>query len=206
MRRVKFSAILICFLVTIPLTFNSLNAQFRQRGDNGPYRVTGWVDDTHYIFQTLDAQKKPIALKVDIRTGKGVPYTAPKSDKDLISASLPEGNMIGFSDIVSPDNKSVIFVKKNDLYYFKLGDKVLNRMTFDSIPKVNVRFSPDGLKIAYTKNKDLYVFDIPGKKETRLTTDASDRIYNGYSSWVYMEEILGRASRYAAFWWSPDSK
>ncbi|MCK4557471.1 MAG: DPP IV N-terminal domain-containing protein, partial [Candidatus Aminicenantes bacterium] len=30
-------------------------------------------------------------------------------------------------------------------------------------------------------------------------------IYNGWASWVYYEEILGRRSRYAAFWWSPDS-
>jgi dipeptidyl-peptidase-4 len=37
-----------------------------------------------------------------------------------------------------------------------------------------------------------------------LTFDATDRIYNGYASWVYMEEILTRSSRYAAFWWSPD--
>ncbi len=29
---------------------------------------------------------------------------------------------------------------------------------------------------------------------------------NGYASWVYYEEIFGRASRYRAFWWSPDSK
>ena len=41
-------------------------------------------------------------------------------------------------------------------------------------------------------------------KEIRLSFDASEKIYNGYSSWVYMEEILGRPSRYAAFWWSPD--
>ena len=40
--------------------------------------------------------------------------------------------------------------------------------------------------------------------EIRLTFDASEKIYNGYASWVYIEEILGRASRYAAFWWSPD--
>ena len=66
------------------------------------------------------------------------------------------------------------------------------------------RFSPDGKKVAYTKNKDLYVFDIAANKEIRLTTDATDKIYNGYASWVYMEEILGRGSRYAAFWWSPD--
>jgi dipeptidyl-peptidase-4 len=69
---------------------------------------------------------------------------------------------------------------------------------------VNARFSPDNKKIAYTKNKDLYVFDLIANKEIRLSFDASDRIYNGYSSWVYMEEILDRPSRYAAFWWSPD--
>jgi dipeptidyl-peptidase-4 len=67
-----------------------------------------------------------------------------------------------------------------------------------------VRFSPDGHQIAYTKNKDLYVYDLLNNREVRLTTDASYRIYNGYSSWVYMEEILERPSRYAAFWWSPD--
>ena len=61
-----------------------------------------------------------------------------------------------------------------------------------------------GKRLAYTKNKDLYVYDLAARKEIRLTSDASDKIYNGYASWVYMEEILGRASRYAAFWWSPD--
>ena len=35
---------------------------------------------------------------------------------------------------------------------------------------------------------------------------AADLILNGYASWVYMEEILGRATQYRAFWWSPDSK
>lgn len=58
--------------------------------------------------------------------------------------------------------------------------------------------------IAYTKNKDLYVFDLTVNKETRLTFDASDKIYNGYCSWVYMEEILERPSPFAAFRWSPE--
>jgi dipeptidyl-peptidase-4 len=48
--------------------------------------------------------------------------------------------------------------------------------------------------------------DVASGKESQLTTDGSDVIYNGYASWVYYEEILGRASRYKAFWWSPDSK
>jgi len=105
---------------------------------------------------------------------------------------------------MSPDMKSVVIVKDNDLFYFTKGDKELRRLTNNEVPEVNVRFSPDGQKLAYTKNKDLYIYNLQVNKEIRLTFDATDRIYNGYSSWVYMEEILGRSSRYAAFWWSPD--
>jgi dipeptidyl-peptidase-4 len=80
----------------------------------------------------------------------------------------------------------------------------MKRLTSDKVPEVNARFSPDGTRIAYTKNKDLYVYDLVKGNETRFTSDASDKIYNGYASWVYFEEILGRPSHYAAFWWSPD--
>ena len=71
---------------------------------------------------------------------------------------------------------------------------------------VNMTYSPDMTKIAFTRDNDLYVVDIASAKETRLTYDGSDVILNGYASWVYYEEILGRPSRYKAFWWSPDSK
>ena len=71
---------------------------------------------------------------------------------------------------------------------------------------VNMTYSPDSTKIAFTRDNDLYVVDIASGAETRLTFDGSDVILNGYASWVYYEEILGRASRYKAFWWSPDSR
>ena len=71
---------------------------------------------------------------------------------------------------------------------------------------VNLTYSPDSTKIAFTRDNDLYVVDIASGDETRLTFDGTDVILNGYASWVYYEEILGRSSRYKAFWWSPDSK
>ena len=71
---------------------------------------------------------------------------------------------------------------------------------------VNLTYSPDSTKLAFTRDNDLYVVDIASGAETRLTSDGSDVILNGYASWVYYEEILGRPSRYRAFWWSPDSK
>ncbi len=68
-----------------------------------------------------------------------------------------------------------------------------------------MRFAPGDRRIAYTKDKDLYYYDLDLNKEIRLTFDATEKIYNGWASWVYFEEILGRASRYSAFWWSPDA-
>ncbi len=70
----------------------------------------------------------------------------------------------------------------------------------------NVASSPDGKWVAYTRDNNLFVMEVETKKETRLTSDGNDSIMNGYASWVYYEEILGRSSNYRAFWWSNDSR
>jgi dipeptidyl-peptidase-4 len=70
----------------------------------------------------------------------------------------------------------------------------------------NITFSPNGKWAAYTRNNNLFALEVSSKKEIQLTTDGSDSILNGYASWIYYEEILGRSSNYKAFWWSPDSK
>lgn len=72
---------------------------------------------------------------------------------------------------------------------------------------INVTPSPDNKWAAYTKkDHNLYAMELSSKKEIQLTSDGSETILNGYSSWVYYEEILGRATHYRSFWWSPDSK
>ena len=91
----------------------------------------------------------------------------------------------------------------------KSGIKAPNKyQQFPVNPKgaVNLTYSPDSTKLAFTRDNDLYVVDIASGKETRLTNDGTDLILNGYASWVYYEEILGRPSKYRAFWWSPDSR
>ncbi|MBR5856797.1 MAG: DPP IV N-terminal domain-containing protein, partial [Bacteroidales bacterium] len=67
-------------------------------------------------------------------------------------------------------------------------------------------FSPDSSKIAYIRGNNLYIFSFAENCETALTSDGTNVLMNGYSSWVYYEEILGRSTNYQAFWWSPDSK
>jgi dipeptidyl-peptidase 4 len=201
MRRAFLPLVSFHLIISFLVLTATANAQMPRRG-NDQVGITGWTDDSHYLLRTFDSDRIPVIKSVDIKTGKGITVPTPKSPRDLIAQSLPQS--LTMSDVISPDMKSVILQRENDLYYFTIGDKQLRRLTKDNIPRVNARFSPDGKRIAYTKNKDLYVFDLPGNNEIRLTTDASDKIYNGYSSWVYMEEILGRSSHYAAFWWSPD--
>lgn len=197
-----FLNVIIIFL-SFSINTETVSAQMPQR-NMSQVAITGWTDDSHYLIRTFDSNKNLITQSVDIKSGKGVVVTPVKSDRELLAQAMPQGISLSMNDVISADSKRAIIIKENDLFFFAIGDKELRRLTNDKEAEVNTRFSPDGKKIAYTKKKDLYVFDIEANKEIRLTFDASDKIYNGYASWVYMEEILGRASRYAAFWWSPD--
>ena len=98
-----------------------------------------------------------------------------------------------------------------DTRYYEVVEGVKAPARYAQMPlspegAVNRRYSPDSTMIAFTRENDLWVADIATGAEKRLTFDGSDLILNGYASWVYYEEILGRASQYCAFWWSPDSK
>jgi dipeptidyl-peptidase-4 len=70
----------------------------------------------------------------------------------------------------------------------------------------NSTLSPDGKYVAYTLENDLYTKELATGNIRRFTFDGSQTILNGYASWVYYEEILGRSSNYRSFWWSPDSR
>ena len=200
----KRSELLRFALILLLITVSGAGTLFSQMRGGNRVRVTGWADDNNYLLQTVDSENRPVTRKVNARNGKSVVVTPEKTERDVMNAALPSGVTMGLYDIVSADGQSAVLSRDNDLYFFRIGDRELKRLTSDEAEEVNYRFSPDGRKIAYTRNKDLYVYDLAAGREIRLSFDASERIYNGYSSWVYMEEILDRPSRYAAFWWSPD--
>lgn len=203
MKKIRYLKSGSFIILSLLFACSQLSAQMPNRNFDR-VSILGWSDDTHYLMRNYDADKNLTTFNVDIKSGKRQIVPPKKSERELLRESLPSGVSIGANDVISPDMKSVVISKDNDLYYFIIGEKELRRLTNDKIPEVNARFSPDGHKIAYTKNKDLYVYDLLNNREIRLTSDASERVYNGYSSWVYMEEILERSSHYAAFWWAPD--
>ena len=139
--------------------------------------VVQWVDNSHFTF---------------VKNGKTV-FIDAKTGLESEDISIAEK----ISDIAIDIQDNNLFLKKN-------MERV--QITFDGLPKANPVFSPDKKYVAYTKKNNLYSIEIASKKEVQLTFDGTDLILNGYASWVYMEEILGRASKYCSFWWSPDSK
>ncbi len=140
-----------------------------------------WTDNSHFIL-TRDGKN----FLVDATNG---------TEKEATDAEVKGEDK---------SSNSIVFSEENDLFIRINNEKI--QLTNDNEKEINPTMSPDGNYVAFTRKNDLYTVEIKTKKETRLTEDGSDVVMNGYASWVYMEEILGRNSHNRAFWWSPDSK
>ena len=150
-------------------------------------QVVGWVDDEQVLFSKKENGDTATRYFImNGKTGKVLP-----SSKDALKEEKSE-------------NISVRSVN-NDVFLY-INGKQDKQLTKTADPEINPTLSPDKQWIAFTRKNDLYTVEIASGKEFRLTKDGSDLILNGYASWVYFEEILGRPSRYKSYWWSPDSK
>ncbi len=209
----KFYLIILVGVLSIPLQLLT-NAQDKQLTFNQVYmfgeprilkplpRLQGWFDDEHYLMQKRDATTSAI-VKVNAKTEDETIVL----DFNSINPNLDEAELTTEENIaITKDYTGLLFYDDNDLFFYSVLQNKVTRLTNDKDEEVNPMLSPDGKKVAYTKNKDLYFVDTETGKETRLTNDASDVVYNGYASWVYMEEIIGRSLNYRAFWWAPNSE
>jgi dipeptidyl-peptidase-4 len=172
---------LFSLILILALGWTTASAQF-MRGR--PSYI--WADDTHYFQKQKDKNGEDVWMIVDAATGK-----AKKAKED------PPG-------FTRPDLS--VRVSNGEVYLNNSKDDSKRQLTANPGLERNPRFSPGMDRIAFTRDHDLYVIDVETGLERRLTMDGDSLIYNGYASWVYFEEILGRGSRYAAFWWSPDGK
>lgn len=131
----------------------------------------------------------------------------PEAELKNYVLELPSGKM---SDApaeatASPSKPGRSLLVKNGDLFLKTGNDE-KQLTNDKAEEKNPTFSPDSNFVAYSKENNLYAFNLSTSQEKKLTTDGTKTILNGYATWVYWEEIFGRATRFRAFWWSPDSK
>jgi dipeptidyl-peptidase-4 len=163
-----------------------------------------WLDDEHYLLRERDEKDKTTRLmKVAAASGEKTLFL----DYAEIQKALPQGAAAAAPAEASPDYSRFIYAYQNDLYLYSRETQTLRRLTATPAEEEkNARLSPDSRYLAYTRANNLYAYDLDGGLEYQITADGSETVYNGWASWVYYEEILGRGSRYAAFWWSPDSR
>ena len=151
----------------------------------------------HQITQTLPEIVEWTTENKLILSRKGVLYIADPAT----GAEKP------FKQNLNENIQSIraVQVVNNDLVYISENGK--DNITFSpNEPEQNPTLSPDGNTVAFTRNNNLFTINLSTLAETQLSFDGGNGILNGYASWVYYEEILGRASNYKSFWWSPDSK
>ena len=165
--------------------------------------VVRWLDDTHYlVMKRVEGQPRLSMVSVDVKTGKEAEYKGFGQYESIAG----EGWNLASPASTNDANTRAVYVKDNDLYYLDTEAKQFKRLTESKDEEKNPTLSPDGKFVAFTRNNDLYAIDAAAGKEFRYTSDGADAVYSGWAAWVYFEEILGRASRYRAFWWSPDSR
>ncbi len=159
-------------------------------------QITGWLDGEHYLERRDDK-----VFKVRAVDGTAVLHR----DGGALAEIAPKG-LTGNPVAARNDADTLrIYTVNGDLWVVDVTSRTSTRLTQTPAVEENPTLSPDGRQLAYTREGNLFTFDLASRLERQLTADGSDTIRNGYASWVYYEEILGRASNYRAFWWSPDS-
>ncbi|MCS7052938.1 MAG: S9 family peptidase [Ignavibacterium sp.] len=206
----KFQAIIFALIIVLTsfssfaqnkkLSFQQVYLFAEPRLFNSPLQILKWLDDENYLIQ----KRNPFSIvKVNAKTGsEEIFIDFSEYDDILLEYELTIDSRIA----VSNDYKGYLFEKDDNLYYFNIDDNKVIQLTNQKAKRKNPTFSPDGKKVAYTINNNLFYVDVNKQIETQLTFDGNDTIKNGYASWVYYEEILGRASNYRAFYWSPNSE
>lgn len=148
-------------------------------------RFIAWKDDQHFYISKKNHPDSPQRTY-------------------LVNAKTLQETMATNVAIQNNTPEKTVTLKGDDIYLQESGKET--RITQTAAQEKNPVLSPDGNYVAFTRNNNLFSIRLSDLKENQLTSDGSDVILNGFASWVYFEEILGRASRYRSFWWSPDSK
>lgn len=165
--------------------------------------ILRWEDDHRYVQQMTTGPDSGRAMLIHARTGE-VAGPAPESmPQETLAAMLPRGIPPQRRAAADEARGVYIYVHENDLHMLDATRRIFRRLTTGPDPEKNPTLSPDGARVAFTRNNDLFVVTLATGEERRITTDGSDRILNGWASWVYWEEIFGRGTRNRAFWWSP---
>jgi dipeptidyl-peptidase 4 len=166
--------------------------------------IMGWKNDSAYVENRETGADSGRTLIINAMTGTVLGDDTSSALPDTLQDLLPDDVQLRRWIAADEAQQILIYTHDQDLYMLEARKREFRRLTNTPVEERNPSLSPDGSRIAFTRDNDLYTLDLHSGKERRYTTDGSDVILNGRASWVYWEEIFGRATMNRAFWWSPD--
>jgi dipeptidyl-peptidase-4 len=190
------------------LTLDDIYDPVKKKNFSG-YQLTdpSWLKNGTHFLHFPPGQ---VPVRVDAHSGEEEPLVEPahlKAEFDRVLRSTGNGARDALSSakyVLSPDEKGLLIISLNDLFYYRFEGASLRRLTSDPIEEREPLFSPSGEYVAFIRGFDLYVVDTEKGREKALTSGGSETLLNGLLDWVYQEEIYGRG-KFRGFWWSPDS-
>ncbi|MCA1589032.1 MAG: S9 family peptidase [Acidobacteria bacterium] len=165
-----------------------------------------WTADGRGFIQVLDG--KPV--RSDAITAQNSPFLdTSRLRAELIASGLSTRDADRIANSPSLQfNKAqdaILINNAGDLWTFQFATGTLRRLTNTKEEELEGDFSPDGRWVSFVRANNLYVADTQKGGEKQLTRDGTEKILNGYLSWVYEEELYGRGQK-RGYWWSPDSR
>ena len=185
------------------LTFEQIFKNAEPRLIKSLPNIIGWSDDNHYLeMKKKEGDKTAKVYAIDVVSGEEKVYR----DLEQYAAVVDSGITVATPSSFNEAHTRLIYIKQNDLYFLDAPTRRFKRLTQTAAEEKNPALSPDGNFVAFTRGNNLFAIDVNAGREIQYTNDGSEVVYNGWASWVYYEEILGRGSRYRAFWWSPNGE
>jgi len=185
------------------LTFEQIFKNAEPRLTQSLPNIIGWADDNHYLeMKKKEGEKTAKVYAINVASGEEKVHQDLEQYATLADSGISVANPSSFNDAYT----RLIYVKDKDVYFLDTEKKNFKRLTQTAAEEKNPTLSPDGNYVAFTRDNNLFAIEVNNGKEIQYTNDGADVVYSGWASWVYYEEILGRPSRYRAFWWSPDSR
>ncbi len=159
-----------------------------------------WVDDENYILTQME-NGEVVYKKWNVKD-KTSEIIFKKSDlKEIIS-----DNVNSMEIVENSEDFTKFLLKDGKEFYFVTTDGISKKLNITTTEIVNPTLSKDFKILGFTCKNNLFAYNIQTDEQIQITFDGNDIVKNGYASWVYYEEILGRASNYRSFYLSPNSE
>jgi dipeptidyl-peptidase-4 len=150
-----------------------------------------------YEFELATARERELVTPAQLLSGADETL----SPEEKSRRERTRNSLRGFTEFeLYQDGSRILVTLSGKLYVVTRADRKVTALPGENW--IAPRFSPDGAFVAAAHGGELHVIDLATRTSRALTAGASATLTHGQADFIAQEEM----SRFAGFWWSPDSR